>query len=663
MAAHSSDDLVDPGFLAETGLDKLVSLYTDRIDKNGQSSGSTAFNLSGVIIFLVKNGFSRRHISDAFRAQPCLFKVAYDQAKFDKILAILRELGDEKQVHRIVRIVPQVVAQDPASLSTRIASLGRLGIGKSDIPKRPILLTVEDLEEKTRLVCSLGVSRKAFGLVLQKSRGAATLSLEMWKIKLAFVAERSVVGKNLERILLRYPWFFKSSNVTMEECMPLFKRHGLDGERMAQMVAWYPGSLRSAATLPAREDVLRSAGLSRSARSYKSALSIAALTKMEIIPERLERMSAFGFSTAQVHEMFRKQPRILRVGDESLKLKMRFLLDCVKLPREKMLKSPTYMLYSLEKRLRPRFRVAALVLLSGLMRQDVDIKWKGVFYYTNASFRKMVLGWNPAAVKIYDSVIKVKPAEKKQVVAKKKQSKTSAKARNAGDAGGKKKWSSSLLRSPREEESRKYANVKDKDWTLRKLDAKRAKPKKKMELKLPRFVDYFPAGWDGSQSSFDPGEEAMNWRREHDSDWNTDWKESLVAEKSQAQSSHGPIRSLLLLGRRSRRVGVGVAGIIDLLGHVGTAAALLGFAPDSLHSGGAAEFVLGGFLGDEPHFLQERYHIDVVLDGQVDGPGGDGGHGEMHAHRDLAIPFTQLAQPQRPRRRRHWVDQWIDRPI
>jgi mTERF domain-containing protein, mitochondrial len=108
-------------------------------------------------------------------------------------------------------------------------------------------------------------------------------------------------------------------------------------------------------------------GIRCSSRMFLYALSLVSNLSQQTIDARLNNLKSLGFSQEEVATIVSKVPFVLRVQDEMMGRKVKFLLHEVGCDRSNVVNLPVLLTLSLEKRLIPRSLVKKLLELKGLL--------------------------------------------------------------------------------------------------------------------------------------------------------------------------------------------------------------------------------------------------------------------------------------------------------
>ncbi|THU42897.1 hypothetical protein C4D60_Mb00t08830 [Musa balbisiana] len=136
-----------------------------------------------------------------------------------------------------------------------------------------------------------------------------------------------------------------------------------------QFISQKPESLRS---LVAKADEL---GMPRQSRMFMWTLNILQRVSKERFEAKVELMRRFGWSESEFSSAVRKAPTFLGISLDMMRRKMEFLINVVGYTPSFIASQPSILLYSLQKRVIPRFRVTETLKLKGL--------WTGQCMFTS----------------------------------------------------------------------------------------------------------------------------------------------------------------------------------------------------------------------------------------------------------------------------------------
>ncbi|KAB1210411.1 hypothetical protein CJ030_MR6G007162 [Morella rubra] len=153
---------------------------------------------------------------------------------------------------------------------------------------------------------------------------------------IAYLKSCGIVGSQLSMLLTRQPWLF----VVKES-----KLRGLVS-RVLEM------------------------GFAVNTRMLVYALYTVSCMSNETFMRKLELFQSYGFTSDECIAMFRKAPSLLGGSEEKLKLGIEFFINTMKWEKSVLIRAPYCLMYSMETRVFPRFRVLQIMKSKGLLKRE-----------------------------------------------------------------------------------------------------------------------------------------------------------------------------------------------------------------------------------------------------------------------------------------------------
>ncbi|KAF5460027.1 hypothetical protein F2P56_019927 [Juglans regia] len=91
--------------------------------------------------------------------------------------------------------------------------------------------------------------------------------------------------------------------------------------------------------------------------------------------QKLEAFRNFGLSDDEICSAFKRQPLCMAISEKKIKKMMGFFVNKLKMKPSMISKSPILLLHSLEKRIIPRCSVLQVLMLKGLIKEDIAIPY------------------------------------------------------------------------------------------------------------------------------------------------------------------------------------------------------------------------------------------------------------------------------------------------
>ncbi|KAG6700433.1 hypothetical protein I3842_08G111900 [Carya illinoinensis] len=89
--------------------------------------------------------------------------------------------------------------------------------------------------------------------------------------------------------------------------------------------------------------------------------------------QKVEAFRSFGLSEGEIYAAFKRQPMCMSCSEKKIKKMMGFFVNKLKMKPSMISKSPNVLLHSLEKRIIPRCSVMQVLMLNGLIKEDIGI--------------------------------------------------------------------------------------------------------------------------------------------------------------------------------------------------------------------------------------------------------------------------------------------------
>ncbi|KAL5993498.1 hypothetical protein ACLOJK_014423 [Asimina triloba] len=253
-----------------------------------------------VLSFLCSSGFSQTHIRDAVRIAPQVLVADVEKILKPKV-KLFQGLGLE--------------GSDLGLFLSKNSTLLTISLDRKLIPCINVLKSV--LSRNDRVITALRNCR----WILCKDPSARLLP------NIAFLQSCGIVGSQLSTLLQRLPFLFAMKESAL---------HALVGR-------------------------VKGMGFSVDSRMFVYALQTVSSMKPETLQQKLKLFEAFGFSKEESMAAFRSAPSLLRTSEKKLRLGLEFFLNTVEVDRATLVRTPRYLMYSLEERVIPRTRVVEML--------------------------------------------------------------------------------------------------------------------------------------------------------------------------------------------------------------------------------------------------------------------------------------------------------------
>lgn len=152
------------------------------------------------------------------------------------------------------------------------------------------------------------------------------------------------------------------------------KKNGIGGSQMSLLLKRQPRIfLLNEAKVEKHVSQVLEMGFSVKSNMLVYALHTVSGLSDEIFKKKLDLFTSFGFTESEFMEMFRKQPVMPTASETKLRLALNFFLNEVGMKPRELIKSPWCLMYSLEKRTLPRYRVWQMLKSKGLLNKETSI--------------------------------------------------------------------------------------------------------------------------------------------------------------------------------------------------------------------------------------------------------------------------------------------------
>ncbi|RWW11501.1 hypothetical protein GW17_00024878 [Ensete ventricosum] len=350
--------------LFETCRLRDLLFFSSSVDAAAAVGGTSSPNPRFAVEYLVNScGFSP---SEAAKFSKPLAHVRSTENP-DAVLNFMRSQGfDGAGIRKVISWKPNILCYNVATtLAPKFQFLRDLGLSESDV--------VHVIQKNNNIL----------GLNIHRSFAP---KLEFWE---SLMGSRELVLKHLKKTR----WFFCSSverildpnlKFLTDECGIPEERVSLVLRGYPQLISQKPESLRA---LVARADEL---GMPRQSRMFVWTLYALHRVSKERVEAKVELMRSFGWSESEFYSAARKSPTLLCMSLDMLRRKAEFFINVIGFSPSLVASQPNLLLYSLQKRVLPRFHVTEMLKLKGLWTPHSKFSW--IFILSDTKFmEKFVL--------------------------------------------------------------------------------------------------------------------------------------------------------------------------------------------------------------------------------------------------------------------------------
>lgn len=272
-------------------------------------------------------------ISDRFSRDRSLYKP-------QTVHNFFQELGfSQTQIEYIVRVSPQLLFSDiNKTLKPKIDYFQQLGFVGSDLLK---------FISKNSTLLTFSLDKKLVPCV------------EFIKL----VLQNDQSNKDLIRVLKRCYWVLCADpQARLLRNIVFLESYGIVGSQLSALFKYQPHLFVIQESL-LRDFISRvvNMGFPLDSRLLVHALHTISSLSNETLKKKLDLLYSFGFSKDECMTMFRRTPALFRTSEKKLKFGIDFFLNTVKLRQLILVHSPWILMYSIDKRVIPRYKVLQVI--------------------------------------------------------------------------------------------------------------------------------------------------------------------------------------------------------------------------------------------------------------------------------------------------------------
>ncbi|KDP37142.1 hypothetical protein JCGZ_06198 [Jatropha curcas] len=109
--------------------------------------------------------------------------------------------------------------------------------------------------------------------------------------------------------------------------------------------------------------------------SFAGALRVIIQLKSKTLKRKVDAYSRLGLSEEEIFSAFRNFPLFMTLSEKTFTNKMDFLVNKMGWQPAVVIKFPIVLCYSLEKRIVPRCSIVRVLILKGLIKLDISLKY------------------------------------------------------------------------------------------------------------------------------------------------------------------------------------------------------------------------------------------------------------------------------------------------
>eukprot|EP00250_Pteridium_aquilinum_P009634 c18814_g1_i1 orf=23-1102(-) len=192
---------------------------------------------------------------------------------------------------------------------------------------------------------------------------------------LSFLKDLGLCPNTIYLAMIRSPGFLKLGieNRLKPRC-ELFYNRGVSKEALRQLLRNYPRVFSgSDVCIIQKLDLVEKFGLDLKTKAGARALGLWSTSSLENLLDKAKLIETVGLTHEEAVEMVKRQPSVLCMREEHIRKKIEFALHTVNSSVKEILKSPSYLTCSFEKRIVPRFAIVLALKEKGLLKKPVPL--------------------------------------------------------------------------------------------------------------------------------------------------------------------------------------------------------------------------------------------------------------------------------------------------
>ncbi|KAG6527039.1 transcription termination factor MTERF2, chloroplastic-like [Zingiber officinale] len=260
------------------------------------------------------------------------------------VLALLKDYGfDDAHLVRLVDRLPRVLSMD---------------IEKT-------------LKPKLEFYCGISLVGTPFPEILPANPWLLTCSVEKRLLpNVELLKSILKTNENLVDALKHTPWLMTSDiRTTVLPKLDALRAYGVpDDVILVLLIRYGYALLTDTARFNEAFDKIKKMGICPKKTTFARALGMVAILPEKKWEEKVENLRGLGWSQDHVLEAFAKQPHVAMVSTEKIRKIVKFLEEKLGWTPEHIVKYPTVLTLSLEKRMMPRYAVLSILRHKGLIK-------------------------------------------------------------------------------------------------------------------------------------------------------------------------------------------------------------------------------------------------------------------------------------------------------
>ncbi|XP_057976140.1 uncharacterized protein LOC131163564 [Malania oleifera] len=209
------------------------------------------------------------------------------------------------------------------------------------------------------------------------------------QIKPSFEFLKSILGTN-EKVVdaaKRASWLLTDSTGTMQKNIDVLIDEGVPISSISKLMMLQPRViLQSAERFISALQTIKKLGFDPTSSVFVNAFRVMVSISDSTWKKKVEMLKSLGFSEENVVCAFKRAPHLLSCSVEKIKRAMDFYANTMNLEPAVIMACPALLMYSIDKRIRPRYNLLKFLESKKLFKQDKQLAW--AFLLTEDEFLK-----------------------------------------------------------------------------------------------------------------------------------------------------------------------------------------------------------------------------------------------------------------------------------
>ncbi|KAJ7534795.1 hypothetical protein O6H91_12G003700 [Diphasiastrum complanatum] len=372
------------------------------------SRASTLARFAGV---LSDYGFKQADMKTLVLKNPLLLS-SFFSGKLNSTLRVLRDLGlPDECVRQILQKHPSILKQNRGkALIARIQYWQSVGLDHQNLMKvvatYPAILNFnveQNLKPKLEYLQSFGLSNENVVRIVQRIPYVVTYSIEKnIKPKMEYLESFGLIKEQIGKMLNKHPHFLRCS---IERCLKptihFLVENGLHGKALVKLLIRQPQILGRSVkrSLVDRMQLIKNLGFERESSKLATVIFVTNCLSLKTLQGRYDHLLSLGLSKSEVYKILKSQPEIYGKSTKDIDQKVEYLVKVLNHPITVLVKIPVYLLYSLEKRIKPRHQLLSWLYSIGSLKKEYCLST--ILTMSESSFSSKFVELHPDGATVY----------------------------------------------------------------------------------------------------------------------------------------------------------------------------------------------------------------------------------------------------------------------